>query len=104
MNCAMSNITVTARDGRVTTLEHAYIRGSKIRFLILPDMLKVRKDFFSSAEYSIQEKLRILYMTIIQINFKCFPIHRNELHELFCILPDRSRFISQGIYIFFLLI
>eukprot|EP01111_Echinosteliopsis_oligospora_P013592 TRINITY_DN490_c0_g1_i1.p1 TRINITY_DN490_c0_g1~~TRINITY_DN490_c0_g1_i1.p1 ORF type:complete len:121 (+),score=37.21 TRINITY_DN490_c0_g1_i1:130-492(+) len=40
MNCQMANITLTARDGRVSKLEHAYIRGSKIRFLILPDMLK----------------------------------------------------------------
>jgi len=40
MNCQLSNITLTARDGRVSNLEHAYIRGSKIRFLILPDMLK----------------------------------------------------------------
>lgn len=40
MNCQLGNITLTARDGRVSNLEHAYIRGSKIRFLILPDMLK----------------------------------------------------------------
>lgn len=40
MNCQMSNITVTYRDGRVAQLEQVYIRGSKIRFLILPDMLK----------------------------------------------------------------
>uniref|UniRef100_A0A8C7LD42 Small nuclear ribonucleoprotein Sm D3 n=1 Tax=Oncorhynchus kisutch TaxID=8019 RepID=A0A8C7LD42_ONCKI len=40
MNCQMSNITVTHRDGRVAQLEQVYIRGSKIRFLILPDMLK----------------------------------------------------------------
>ena len=40
MNCQMSNITVTYRDGRVAQLENVYIRGSKIRFLILPDMLK----------------------------------------------------------------
>ena len=40
MNCHMSNITVTYRDGHVAQLEHVYIRGSKIRFLILPDMLK----------------------------------------------------------------
>uniref|UniRef100_A0A8C7K1F7 Small nuclear ribonucleoprotein D3 polypeptide n=1 Tax=Oncorhynchus kisutch TaxID=8019 RepID=A0A8C7K1F7_ONCKI len=36
----MANITVTHRDGRVAQLEQVYIRGSKIRFLILPDMLK----------------------------------------------------------------
>ncbi|XP_077533600.1 small ribonucleoprotein particle protein SmD3 [Haemaphysalis longicornis] len=40
MNCQMSNITVTYRDGRVAQLENVYIRGSKIRFMILPDMLK----------------------------------------------------------------
>uniref|UniRef100_A0A2R5LG02 Small nuclear ribonucleoprotein Sm D3 n=3 Tax=Ornithodoros TaxID=6937 RepID=A0A2R5LG02_9ACAR len=40
MNCQMASITVTYRDGRVAQLENVYIRGSKIRFLILPDMLK----------------------------------------------------------------
>ncbi len=40
MNCQLSTITYTARDGRMSELEHAFIRGSKIRFLILPDMLK----------------------------------------------------------------
>lgn len=40
MNCQMTQITVTYRDGRTANLENVYIRGSKIRFLILPDMLK----------------------------------------------------------------
>eukprot|EP00069_Balaena_mysticetus_P011021 bmy_07006T0 len=40
MNCQMSNITVAYRDGRVAQLEQVYIHGSKIRFLILPDVLK----------------------------------------------------------------
>ncbi|XP_061722178.1 small nuclear ribonucleoprotein Sm D3 [Cydia fagiglandana] len=40
MNCTMTQVTVTYRDGRVAQLENVYIRGSKIRFLILPDMLK----------------------------------------------------------------
>uniref|UniRef100_A0A6M2E2E0 Small nuclear ribonucleoprotein Sm D3 n=1 Tax=Amblyomma tuberculatum TaxID=48802 RepID=A0A6M2E2E0_9ACAR len=40
MNCQMANITVTYRDRRVAQLENVYIRGSKIRFVILPDMLK----------------------------------------------------------------
>jgi len=40
MNCQINNVTVTYRDGRVSQLENIYIRGSKIRFLILPDMLK----------------------------------------------------------------
>ena len=40
MNCQMVAITCTARDGKVTKLEQVFIRGSQIRFLILPDMLK----------------------------------------------------------------
>ncbi|VVC88285.1 small nuclear ribonucleoprotein Sm D3 [Leptidea sinapis] len=40
MNCQMTNVTVTYRDGRVGQLENVYIRGSKIRYLVLPDMLK----------------------------------------------------------------
>jgi len=40
MNAQMSSVTVTFRDGRVSQLENIYIRGSKIRFMILPDMLK----------------------------------------------------------------
>lgn len=40
MNCQLTNITMTARDGRVSQLEQIFIRGSKIRFVILPDMLK----------------------------------------------------------------
>ncbi|KAI3380687.1 hypothetical protein SNEBB_004458 [Seison nebaliae] len=40
MNCQMSDITVTYRDGKSGRLETVYIRGSKIRFFVLPDMLK----------------------------------------------------------------
>ena len=32
----MASVTVTYRNGRVAQLENIYIRGSKIRFLILP--------------------------------------------------------------------
>jgi small nuclear ribonucleoprotein D3 len=40
MNCQFSDVNVTYRDGKTGVLENVYIRGSKIRFLILPDMLK----------------------------------------------------------------
>ncbi|BEI81570.1 hypothetical protein CcaverHIS002_0207300 [Cutaneotrichosporon cavernicola] len=39
LNMAMRDITVTARDGRVSQLEQVYIRGSMIRFIIVPDLL-----------------------------------------------------------------
>ncbi|KAJ5899740.1 Small nuclear ribonucleoprotein Sm D3 [Penicillium taxi] len=40
MNVQMSGVTVTARDGKVSHLEQIYIRGSNIRYFIIPDMLK----------------------------------------------------------------
>jgi small nuclear ribonucleoprotein D3 len=40
MNCQITNVHYTARDGRSSELEHIFIRGSKIRLLILPDMLR----------------------------------------------------------------
>ncbi|EIE87663.1 hypothetical protein RO3G_12374 [Rhizopus delemar RA 99-880] len=36
----LEDITVTARDGRVSQLDQVYIRGSHVRFFIVPDMLK----------------------------------------------------------------
>lgn len=40
LNVSMKDITVTARDGKQTKLETIYIRGSMIRFIIVPDMLQ----------------------------------------------------------------
>jgi len=40
MNCQVSHVTVTYRDGRVAQMENVYVRGSKVRFIILPDMLR----------------------------------------------------------------
>jgi small nuclear ribonucleoprotein D3 len=40
MNVQLKDITVTARDGRVTQLEQVYIRGSHVRYFIVPDMLR----------------------------------------------------------------
>ncbi|KAI9502910.1 small nuclear ribonucleoprotein Sm D3 [Coemansia spiralis] len=40
MNVQMKEITVTERDGRTSHLKHVYVRGSNVRFFIVPDMLK----------------------------------------------------------------
>ncbi|KAM5446757.1 hypothetical protein MaudCBS49596_006363 [Microsporum audouinii] len=39
MNVQLKDITVTARDGRVSHLDQVYIRGSHVKFFIVPDML-----------------------------------------------------------------
>ncbi|KAI9477427.1 small nuclear ribonucleoprotein Sm D3 [Coemansia sp. RSA 989] len=40
MNVQLKDITVTGRDGRTQHLKHVYVRGSNVRFFIVPDMLK----------------------------------------------------------------
>ncbi|KAF1989855.1 Sm-like ribonucleo protein, partial [Aulographum hederae CBS 113979] len=40
MNVQMRDITVTARDGRVSHMDQVYIRGSQVKFFIIPDMLR----------------------------------------------------------------
>ncbi|CAN8061397.1 unnamed protein product [Agarophyton chilense] len=39
MNVQLKRVTFTRVDGKVSTLEHIFIRGSKIRFFVLPDIL-----------------------------------------------------------------
>jgi len=40
MNCQLSDVQVTMRNGQTKGLENAFVRGSQIRFFLLPDMLK----------------------------------------------------------------
>lgn len=40
MNVQLRDITFTARDGRVSHLDRVYIRGSHVRFFVVPDMLR----------------------------------------------------------------
>lgn len=40
MNIQMTDVMYTACDGRVNHLQRVYIRGSKIRFIVVPDILK----------------------------------------------------------------
>mmetsp|Transcript_4575 Transcript_4575/g.13829 ORF Transcript_4575/g.13829 Transcript_4575/m.13829 type:complete len:123 (+) Transcript_4575:419-787(+) len=40
MNVQLRSVTYTRRDGKVTNLEHVFIRGSKVRFMVIPDMLE----------------------------------------------------------------
>lgn len=45
MNVQLKDITVTARDGRVSHLDQVYIRGSHVRYFIVPDMLRFVVSF-----------------------------------------------------------
>ncbi|KAI7841310.1 hypothetical protein COHA_004929 [Chlorella ohadii] len=39
-NVQLTNVQATARDGKVSHMEHIFIRGSRVRYVIVPDMLK----------------------------------------------------------------
>ena len=49
MNCQLSNVVLTARDGQKTKLELVYVRGSQIKLVILPDILK-NSPLFSKVQ------------------------------------------------------
>ena len=40
MNCLIENVVRTNRDGSKTAMEQVFIRGSQVRFFVVPDMLK----------------------------------------------------------------
>lgn len=40
MNCRLTGVTVLGVDGRMTKLEQVYLRGSQVRFFILPNLLQ----------------------------------------------------------------
>eukprot|EP00916_Digyalum_oweni_P015809 GHVL01025963.1.p1 GENE.GHVL01025963.1~~GHVL01025963.1.p1 ORF type:complete len:136 (+),score=20.95 GHVL01025963.1:38-409(+) len=40
MNILIESVTVQLKDGKTQTMEQVYLRGSQIRFIIFPDMLK----------------------------------------------------------------
>ena len=54
MNVQLKDITVTARDGRVSHLDQVYIRGSHVRFFIVPDMLRYGLFRGSIAKTSVR--------------------------------------------------
>ncbi|CAI7745532.1 unnamed protein product [Closterium sp. NIES-53] len=54
-NCQMDNITFTAKDGKVLQLEHVFIRGSFVRFVIIPDMLR-NAPMFKRLEAKLKGK------------------------------------------------
>ncbi|KAK1613848.1 hypothetical protein QYE76_019365 [Lolium multiflorum] len=54
-NCQIENIAFTAKDGKVSQLEHVFIRGSRVRFMIIPDMLK-NAPMFKRLEARIRGK------------------------------------------------
>jgi small nuclear ribonucleoprotein D3 len=39
-NCQLRDVQATARDGSTRHVTHLFVRGSRVRFFVVPDMLK----------------------------------------------------------------
>jgi hypothetical protein len=85
MNCQLRDITVTARDGRVSHLDQVYIRGSHVRYFIVPDMLRL-------VERQLSEKGAML--TISQQ--KCAHVQSKKCAWKRCWSGQRSRYRQQS--------
>ena len=49
MNVQLTQVTVTARDGKLSHMEQCFVRGSSVRFFIVPDNLK-QAPFFDTEK------------------------------------------------------
>lgn len=96
MNAQLEEVTFTARDGRVgkvspndfflvlnalsvfllliSQLDTVYIRGSKIRFLVLPDMLKNAPMFKKQAALALRGKTAAARSGLLLLFEKMNPI------------------------------
>lgn len=59
MNCTMTDVTHTARSGKVSRLQHVYLRGSHIRFFVLPDILANAPVFKQVEKMIAREEKRV---------------------------------------------
>ena len=55
-NLQLRNVTSTARDGRVAHLDHVFVRGGRVRLLVVPEMLKHSPMFKRIADLSSSGK------------------------------------------------
>lgn len=84
MNVQMKDITVTARDGRVSHLDQVYIRGSHVRFFIVPDMLR----------YVLATQCRFVFLHLLVLNYLLVFFlgvpEANSVETLLCSVPEAS--------------
>ena len=84
MNAQMQNVLATGRDGTEYKLQYVYIRGSHVRFMIMPDMLK-NSPMFKRFDKKNRNKqpdglgfgtklsfLTLLGVSLIMLYFSCW--------------------------------
>lgn len=84
MNMSLSEVLRTARNGQITKLPSVYLRGSSIRFIALPDILKnapvfqkvttmKRKMEQAMEQRQVQKGMNFRMMKILLILYKDYP-------------------------------
>ncbi|AGO13715.1 AaceriAGL157Cp [[Ashbya] aceris (nom. inval.)] len=58
MNCQLRDVTATARNGQVTHMDHVFVRGSHVRFFVVPDMFKNAPLFKSESAHKPPPPIR----------------------------------------------
>ena len=58
MNVQLSDVVVTERDGQVSHMDLVYIRGSHVRMVILPDILKYSPLFRPDIAEQAQQQAK----------------------------------------------
>lgn len=99
MNVQLKDITVTARDGRVSHLEQVYIRGSHVRFFIVPDMLRYAKPtptaLFSGKILPLSFRVPGLIISF-HAKQECSDVQISKRSWTWCWSSKRSRNSQQG--------
>jgi len=58
MNLHLAVVTHTARDGSKKKLEHVFVRGSQVKFMVLPSILKEATVFRKVANAKLKDDKR----------------------------------------------
>ena len=56
MNCELRGVTHRARNGMISKIESVFIRGSQIRYFLLPELLKNAKEFDKITAISAEKQ------------------------------------------------
>jgi len=56
MNIKLANATFTRKDGKVSKSELVFIRGSQVRFIVLPEVLRHHPMFETNAAATRQHQ------------------------------------------------
>jgi len=93
MNVQLKDITVTARDGRVSHLEQVYIRGSHVRYFIVPDML--RYEFYFRSHICFPGG-SLTFLVLGTLLCSAHEVHEVEVWDLLVVGPLSSGLGARG--------